>query len=564
MADFDETFDWVVVGSGAGSVSSALLMKHAGKSVVILEKSPYFGGTTAKSGGVMWIPNNRFMDPDEDNEEAAITYLDSVVKDSPQFPGTSPEKRRTYVREAPKMLDFVVGQGVALERGSHYWPDYYDELPGGNKTSRTVTALPFNKKELPGDWAGKLRKGMLEMPVRLDDGLQISNMSRSWAARGVFAKTAAKVVMGKLLGQHWVSAGAALQGRMLKAILEKNAADIRLNSPVKEIILDGDKAVGVVAEKDGKPWRVGANIGVLVNAGGFGMNAEMRAKYIPKSSNDWSNAIESSTGDMHRELERIGGTLAQMDQMVGFPGTHGPGFDTAYMKPGTQNVCAKPHAIQVDQSGERYMNEASSYEHICQVMMERDAVVPAIPSWAIMDSQFMIKYPLANKMGSRIPKGWRESGWLKEANTIEELAEKIGVPPANLRKTVDRWNGFVDAGLDTDFQRGCDREYQGYLGDHLVPRGPGRTMGKIEKGPFYAVDVVPGDVDTYGGVLTDCEARVLKADGTPFGNLYACGITTASPMGDVYPGAGASIGPSMTFGWIAARHAAGLGNQDLS
>ncbi len=564
MADFDETFDWVVVGSGAGSVSSALLMKHAGKSVVILEKSPYFGGTTAKSGGVMWIPNNRFMDPGEDNEEAAITYLDSVVKDSPQFPGTSPEKRRTYVREAPKMLDFVVGQGVALERGSHYWPDYYDELPGGNKTSRTVTALPFNKKELPGDWAGKLRKGMLEMPVRLDDGLQISNMSRSWAARGVFAKTAAKVVMGKLLGQHWVSAGAALQGRMLKAILEKNAADIRLNSTVKEIILDGDKAVGVVTEKDGKPWRVGANIGVLVNAGGFGMNAEMRAKYIPKSSNDWSNAIESSTGDMHRELERIGGTLAQMDQMVGFPGTHGPGFDTAYMKPGTQNVCAKPHAIQVDQSGERYMNEASSYEHICQVMMERDAVVPAIPSWAIMDSQFMIKYPLANKMGSRIPKGWRESGWLKEANTIEELAEKIGVPPANLRKTVDRWNGFVDAGLDTDFQRGCDREYQGYLGDHLVPRGPGRTMGKIEKGPFYAVDVVPGDVDTYGGVLTDCEARVLKADGTPFGNLYACGITTASPMGDVYPGAGASIGPSMTFGWIAARHAAGLGNQDLS
>ena len=187
MADFDETFDWVVVGSGAGSVSSALLMKRAGKSVVILEKSPWFGGTTAKSGGVMWIPNNCFMDPGEDNEEAAITYLDAVVKDSPEFPGTSPEKRRTFVREAPKMLDFVVGQGVALERGSRFWPDYYDELPGGNKTSRTVTAVPFNKNELPGDWPGKLRKGMLEMPVRLDDGLQISNVSRSWAARGVFA-----------------------------------------------------------------------------------------------------------------------------------------------------------------------------------------------------------------------------------------------------------------------------------------------------------------------------------------------------------------------------------------
>lgn len=564
MAEFDETFDWVVVGSGAGSVSSALLMKHAGKSVVILEKAPFFGGTTAKSGGIMWVPNNRFMDPGEDSEEKAITYLDAVVKDSPEFPGTSPERRRTYVREAPRMIDFVVGQGVALERASPFWPDYYDEKPGGVKTSRTVSAKPFNKNELPGDWPKKLRKGMLEMPVKIDDALQIPNMTRSWAARGIFAKTAARIVKGKLLGQHWVSAGAALQGRMLQAILKKDAADIRLNSPVNEIILDGDKAVGVVTEKDGKPWRIGANIGVLLNAGGFGMNAEMRAKYMPKTSTDWSNAIESNTGDMHREVERIGGTLAQMDQMVGFPGTRAPGFSSDYMKPGTQNVCAKPHAIQVDQSGERYMNEASSYEQICQDMIERDAVVPAIPSWAIMDSQFMIKYPLANKMGSRIPKGWRESGWLKEGNTLEELAEKIGIPPENLKKTVDRWNGFVDAGLDGDFQRGCDRAYQRYLGDTLVPPGPGATLGRIEKPPFYAVDVVPGDVDTYGGVVTDCEARVLKKDGKPFEHLYACGITTASPMGDVYPGAGASIGPSMTFGWIAARHAAGLGNQDLS
>jgi 3-oxosteroid 1-dehydrogenase len=564
MAEFDETFDWVVVGSGAGSVSSALLMKHAGKSVVILEKSDKFGGTTAKSGGVMWIPNNRFMDPGEDSEEQAITYLDSVVKDSPEFPGTSPEKRRTFVREGPRMLDFVVGQGVALERCSRFWPDYYDEHPGGMKTSRTVSAVPFNKNELPGDWAGKLRLGMLEMPVRLDDGMQIANMNRSWVARGVFAKTAARVVMGKLTGKHWVSAGAALQGRMLKAILEKNAADIRLNSPVKEIILDGDKAVGVVTEKDGKPWRVGANIGVLLNAGGFGQNAEMRAKYMPKTRTEWSNAIESSTGDMHREVERIGGTLAHMEQFVGHPSSRSPGFESAYLKTGMQGVGAKPHAIVVDQSGVRFMNEASSYEQICQDILERDETVPALPSWAIMDSQFMIKYPLANKMGSRIPKGWRESGWLKEGKTLEELAEKIGVPADNLRKTVDRWNGFVDAGLDWDYQRGNDRAYSGYLGDTLVPPGPERTLGKIEKGPYYAVEVITGDVDTYGGVLTDCEARVLKADGTPFQNLYACGITSASPMGDVYPGAGASIGPSMTFGWIAARHAAGLGNQDLT
>ncbi|MCB2049204.1 MAG: FAD-dependent oxidoreductase [Novosphingobium sp.] len=564
MAEFDETFDWVVVGSGAGSVSSALLMKHAGKSVVILEKAPVFGGSTAKSGGVMWIPNNRFMEPGEDSEDKAIAYLDAVVQDSPEFPGTSPEKRRTFVREAPKMLDFVVGQGVDLERCSKFWPDYYDELPGGVKTSRTVSAKPFNKNELPGGWGKKIRKGMLEMPVKLDDGMQFANLNRSWAVRGLFAKTAAKVVMGKALGQQWVSAGAALQGRMLKALLEKDAADVRLDSPVNEIIMDGDKAVGVVTVKNGKPWRIGANIGILLNAGGFGHNPEMRKQFLPKSDIAWTNSIESSTGDMHLEVERIGGKLAQMTQMVGHPTSRSPGFDDMYMKTGMQNVGAKPHAILVDQSGMRYMNEASSYEHICQTMMERDDVVPAIPSWIVMDSQFMIKFPMAEKMGSRIPKKWRETGWLKEGRTLEELAGKIGVPADALKATVDRFNGFVDAGLDADFQRGNDRAYSGYLGDTLAEPGPGRTLGKIEKGPFYAVECIPGDVDTYGGVLIDNDARVLKADGSPFGNLYACGITTASIMGDVYPGAGASIGPSMTFGWIAAKHAAGLGNQDLS
>ncbi|MBV1917429.1 MAG: FAD-dependent oxidoreductase [Sphingomonadaceae bacterium] len=564
MADFDETFDWVVVGSGAGSMSSALLMAKAGKSVVILEKADTFGGTTAKSGGIMWIPNNSFMDAGEDSTERSIEYLNAVVKDGPDFPGTSPERRSTYVVEATKMVDFVCAQGVALERGSSFWPDYYDELPGSVKTSRTVAARPFNKKELPGGWAKKLRQGFLELPITTDDGLKIPNMSRDWAARRIFAKTALKFVLGKVLGQHWVSAGAALQGRMLKAVLEKDAADIRLESPVNEVIIDGGKAVGVVTEKDGKPWRIGADVGILMNAGGFGSSQPMRDKYMPKTKVAWSNAIESNTGDMHRELERVGGVLAQMDQMVGLPGTRSPGWDEAYMKPGTQNVGAKPHAIQIDQSGERYMNEASSYEQICQDMIERDAIVPAVPSWIIMDSQYMKKFPLATKMGSRIPKAWRESGWLKEAGTIEGLAEVIKIKPEKLRATVDRWNGFVDKGLDEDFQRGNDRVYSGWLGDTLLPEGPSRTLGKIESGPFYAIDVIPGDVGTYGGVVTDCEARVLQADGTPFENLYACGVTTASPMGDVYPGAGASIGPSMTFGWIAAKHAAGLSNQDLT
>ncbi len=563
MAEFDETFDWVVVGSGAGSMSSALLMKKAGKSVVILEKAEWVGGTTCKSGGVMWIPNNRFMDPGEDSLEKAVEYLNNVVPDGPDSPGTSPERRMTYAVEAPKMLDFIVSEGVALERGSNFWPDYYDELPGSVKTSRTVTALPFNKNELPGKWPRKLRQGFLEVPVKLDDGMYFPFMRHSWDIKKKFAKVAFKFVFGKLTGKHWVTAGAALQGRMLKAVLAKDAADIRVKSPASEIIMEEGKAVGVVTVKDGKPWRIGANLGVLINAGGFSQNQEMRDKYMPKTRAKWSTGIESNTGDMHQAMEKIGGAMGHMDEMVGFQFTPAPGWETDYVKPGTQNVTARPHAIQVDQSGVRYMNEGGSYELFCESMIKRDAEVPAIPSWAIMDTQFMEKYPLA---GKTVTKGnlkrWVESGWLKQADTIEDLARLINVDPATLNATVDRWNGFVDDGKDEDFLRG-ERAYDNWLGDPFHTDGPNRSMGRIIKAPFYAMEILPGDVGTWGGVVTDVNARVLKEDGSVIEGLYACGISTASAMGRVYPGAGASVGPSMTFGWIAAKHAAGLSNQAL-
>lgn len=558
---FDETFDWVVVGSGAGSMASALLMKQAGKSVVILEKAQWVGGTTAKSGGVMWIPNNRFMDPGEDSLDQACRYLDAVVPDGPDSPGTSPARRRTYAVEAPKMLDFIVGQGVRMERGSTFWPDYYDELPGGVKTSRTVTALPFDTNELGKEWAPRLRQGFLEVPVRLDDGMKLPFMKHSWAIKRLFLKVALKVVAGKLTGKHWVTAGAALQGRMLKAVLDKQAADIRVDSPVEQVIMAGNRAVGVVTVRDGRPWRVGARLGILMNAGGFSMNQAMRDQYMPGTQAKWSNGIETDTGDMHRELAAKGARLAQMDQMVGFQMSEAPGWDTDYVKPGTQSTTGKPHAIQVDQTGVRYMNEGGSYEEFCEAMLVRDRTVPAIPSWAIMDQQYMDDYAVAGRGNAKKNmEQWVASGWMRRADSVEALAALIEVPADALVGTVIRWNGFVRSGRDGDFSRG-ERAYDNWLGDPFFKDGPNQCMGTIEKGPFYAIPVVPGDVGTYGGVVCDCDSRVLREDGTAIPGLYACGVTTASPMGGVYPGAGASIGPSMTFGWIAAKHAAGLGNQ---
>ena len=287
-------------------------------------------------------------------------------------------------------------------------------------------------------------------------------------------------------------------------------------------------------------------------------NQAMRDKYIPGTRSEWSVTPEGDTGEMHQELERIGGVLAQMDEMVGFPGTLTPGWEKEYVFSGVQAVTAKPHAILVDQKGIRFMNEACSYEHYCEMMLKREG---ANPSWAIMDAAFMEEYSLGGSVGiKKKPQSWFDTGYLKVADSIEELATKIGADPATLKATIDHWNAMMDKGEDADFQRGV-RYYDRYLGD---PFGkPSATLGDIRTGPFYAVGVIPGDVSTYGGVVTDANSRVTRADGSVIEGLYATGVSTASPMGRVYPGAGASVGPSMCFGWIAAKHAAGLGNQAL-
>jgi 3-oxosteroid 1-dehydrogenase len=551
MSDFDETYDWVVVGSGAGSMASALVMRKAGKSVLILEKTPFIGGTTAKSGGVIWVPNNRFMHEAgvKDSAEAGITYLDAAAED---VPGTSHEKRLAYVNESVRMIDFLVDQGVALERASEFWPDYYDDLPGGCKTTRCVTAKAFNTNEL-GPWRKKLRKGFMEMPVRLEDGMK-TGVARSDPS---VAKLKKQIIWGviksKLLFKREVAAGMALQGRMLKASLAAGV-ELRTDTPVTELVVEGGKVTGVVTPNG----RIGARLGVLVNAGGYAHNQDMRDKYMPGTRSEWSQTPEGDTGDMHGEMERIGGVLAQMDQMVGYQSTLAPGWEGMYVTPPGQSLTAKPHCILVDQSGVRYMNEGGSYELYCQTMLERNKTVPAIPSWAIMDRSYVELYQIANTyIDKKVPQAWLDSGYLHQADSIEGLAASIKANPATLQASVARWNASCAAGKDDEFGRG-NRAYDQFLGDPYQKPNP--ALGAIAKGPYYAVPVVPGDVSTYGGAVTDLYGRVTKADGAVIEGLYACGVSTASVMGGVYPGAGCSIGPSLTFGYIAAKHAAGVGN----
>ena len=557
MAEFDETFDFVVVGSGGGSMCAGLVLRAAGKSVAVLEKTELLGGSTARAGGVMWIPNNRFMKRDgvEDNFEKAAAYLDSVVGDHDDTPGATRERRHSYLREAPEMLEFLIGKGILFNRAP-YWPDYYTNAPGASEAGRTVLADLFDINEL-GEWKDRLRPNKFTLPAPIVQAMSLPLIRVSWKARFEALKVVWRVITAKLTGKHWVTAGAALQSRMLQAAV-REGVELRSSVSVREVIVENGRCLGVVTERDGKPWRIGAKLGVLLNAGGFAHNQAMRDEYIPHTRSEWSHAAPGDTGDMHREMMRIGAWMAQMEEFVGNQMALPP---TDPDPAGMQGQLAKPHAFLVDQSGVRYMNEGGSYMLFCQGQLERHKTVPAVPSWMIFDSQFMRRYMLCETMpGSKKPPIWFEQGFLKQADTLEGLAKACGLPAGALIATTEKFNGFARAGKDEEFGRGMSA-YDRFLGDYT--HQPNDTLGTVEQGPFFAVAIVPGDVGTYGGVVTDANARVMKPDGSVIDGLYATGTTTAGVMGRAYPGAGCSIGPSFTWGFVAAKHAAGLGNSGV-
>lgn len=547
----NETVDFVVVGSGGGSMCAALVMRRAGNSVLVLEKTDLVGGTTAMSGGVMWIPNNPFMQTAgvEDSRERATAYLDAILGDRDDTPGASRVRRHAYADEAPAMIDFLVREGIRLRRLPS-WPDYYD-APGESIPGRTVVSELFDLNQL-GEWKSRLRPGFLAVPANLDEAMQLPYMKRSWPAKKTLARVIGRALVSRLSGKHLATAGQALQAQMLHAAL-RAGADIRVNAGVRQLLVENGRVTGVVIDRNGTDWRIGARLGVLVNAGGFSRNQRMLDRYIPGTQTDWTTTAPGDTGEMIEEAARIGAALAQMDARVGNPMALPPAEPRKPVV--VQGDLAKPHAIVVDQTGARYMRESASYMQIGQAMLARNAVAPAVPSWLVVDSQYIGKYMLAGSMpGAKKPRAWTETGFLRSGDTIEALAAACGIDAVRLRDTIERFNNFARRGRDEDFQRG-DHVYSRWLGDTLEDASP--TLGTLEKGPFYAVQVYPGDVSTFGGIVTDQYARALREDGTVIPGLYATGTSTASVMGYIAPGAGGSIGPAFTWGYIAAKHAAG-------
>ena len=563
----NETFDFVIVGSGGGSMCAALVLRKAGKSVLILEKSDLVGGTTAVSGGVMWIPNNRFMKSEgiADSREQAITYLDNVIGDHADMPGANRERRIAYVDEAPKMLDFLVEQGIKLRRIPS-WPDYY-KAPGESIPGRTVVSELFNLNQL-GEWKNKLRPGFLPLPINLDEAFQMPLMKRTSSAKKVLFKVIGRAIADKFTGKKRTTAGQALQGQMLLAAT-KAGADIRTNAKVKQLVVEkteneNNRVTGVVVETNGTETRIAARLGVLINAGGFSRNQRMLDQYIPGIKTEWSSVIPEDTGDLIEEGQRIGGAIAQMEHRIGgqvaMVPTSANKTTAAAKKPAVmQNDTSKPHSIVVDQNGVRYINEAgSSIEFVRRMLAHQKMSGTTVPSWMIFDSQYLNTFMLAGSMpGPKKPQAWFDEKFLHKGETLEELATSCGINATNLKASVERFNNFARNGRDDDFHRG-ESAYEQWLGDPL--RDTNKSLGEIEQGPFYAVQLFPGDVSTYGGLVTDVNARVLRADGSVIEGLYATGTSTASVMGPGELGAGGSIGPAFTFGYVAAKHALTSGN----
>jgi len=548
--DWNETKDFVAIGSGGGSMSSSLYLRSIGKETLVLEKTDMFGGSTAMSGGVMWIPYNSLMRRAgvQDSYENAQAYLQATVGDV--GPASSPERRRAYLTTGPKMLEFLMAQGIRFVYPDG-WSDYYDDRPGGVARSRSVVPAPFDMNEL-GPWKDLVRRSpYTKLPIQAMEGVKLLNAKRSLSGAITAVRVAARTAKARLLNQDLKVSGTSLQGQMLKAVL-KAGGEVRLNSPCRELVQEDGRVVGVVTEKDGQPWRIRAREGVLINAGGFARNAEMRKKYQPQpSSTKWTNSNPGDTGEMINMAVALGAKIDLMDATIWTPGTYVEGQPRAYH---ANWIMSKPHLIAVDRHGRRFANEVESYMEFGQAMYR----VGAVPAFLVFDQRHRGAYPWGQfdhfAPPGITPRSWFENGYMKRADSLAELARLCGIDPNGLEATVARFNEGARAGKDPDFRRG-ERAYDLVWGDST--HKPSAVLGTIEKPPFYGVELVPGDVGTFGGVLTDEHARVLKEDGVPIPGLYATGNSTASVMGRCYPGSGASVGASCIFGYRAARHASG-------
>ncbi len=544
MNHWDEQVDLLVAGTGAAALSAAIAGKEAGLSVLVVESEDRWGGTTSMSGGGLWMPNHPDMAKlgKTDSEANARLYMDTVIGEV--GPASSPERRSAFLETVPEVYRVWKKLGLDWALSKDY-PDYYPDKPGGMAGGRAIETQPFNAKRLKG-WYDKsiTVKNLPPLPVKTDD---VWLIARAWSTPSGFVRGARLVFRtlgGLITGKRLFGLGGAYAGHLMR-IVKDQGTEVRLASPVTKLIKDGDAVVGAEVTGPDGAYTVRALKGVVLGTGGFARNKEWRLKY--HGIEGYTSAPAGDTGTGIQLGIDAGADVALMDDAWWGASVPMPDGSAGFL------VAERslPYSMIVDQEGRRFTNESASYIDVGHDILEHHKTTPTIPCWMIMDRRHRRRY-LFNAFLTGA-KAFKEAGILVEAKTLPELAKAIGADPAVLAETVTRFNGFCATGVDEDFGRGRTA-YDNYYGDPSVKPNP--NLGPIEKGPFQAVQVVPGDLGTKGGLLTDEHARVLDTSGAAIPGLYAAGNTTASVMGHTYPGAGSTIAPATVFGFLAARHAA--------
>lgn len=554
-------YDVVVVGSGGGAMLAACRAADQGLSVLVVEKCEVYGGTTAISGGGIWIPCNHVAAAAgaQDSFDEALTYVRACVGEAMSEP-----RVRAYLDHGPRMVRYLHEKTRVRFAPLPEYADYFQHLPGAKPGYRSLEPAPFDARRNGAEFfrqrpplPATLVAGRMSMTQT--EARQMLGKHRGWVG------LALRTVLRYWTDVRWrlrsrsdrrLTLGASLVAA-LRLSLKERGIPLWLNTPLRDLAVDGGRISGVMVERDGAMVRIGARRGVILAAGGFEWNQAMRDQYLPQPSRtEWSvTPPHANTGDAIRAGQSVGGGLDLMQYQWGVPALQVPG------QPHTHPVFIErslPGCVVVDARGRRFLNENLAYTEFVQTMYRKQAEgAGAIPAWLVFDARFRRNYPCGPLLpgsimpDARLPEAVRQI--LYRADTVEALAAQIGVDPAGLAETVARMNAAAANGVDTEFGKG-DNAFDTYYGDINVKPNP--CLAPLDRAPFYALRLIPGDIGTKGGLVTDEHARVLDDSGAAIDGLYAIGNCSAAVMGTSYPGAGATIGPAMTFGMLAADHIA--------
>jgi 3-oxosteroid 1-dehydrogenase len=550
--NWDKSVDLLIAGSGGGGMVAALAAVDSGIEPLVVEKLALVGGATGMSGGMVWLPNNPLMRAAgiPDSHEDGLAYFDDVVGDIGE--ASCIARREMFLTAGSEMIDFLVGKGVRLVRCPGY-TDYYPNHKGGNVAGRSVEGVPYDAAAL-GDWSDKVQtmdknwnRGFV---VKTNELRSVGYFNRSPQAFAIAMRVFLRTWAARLRRRTMLTNGASIIGQILRVLMDlRGEPPVWTNAAVDDLVVEDGRVVGARVTHNGTSLNIRARKGVLLAAGGFSRNADMRRQYSGDQPNEakWSLSNTGDTGEVLQTAMRLGAKTDLLDEAWWLPSVFVADPRARALGQGRQ----RPGAIYVDGTGRRFCNESNSYVEVGKAMYANKAV----PCWQICDESYITRYvsganPLQKR---RLPEEVIESGAVVRGHTIADLARQIDVPPDALEETVKRFNEFAAKGQDPDFGRG-QSAYNDCLGD--PGHKPNAALGPLDRAPYYATRVFPADVGTCGGLITNEHAQVLNENDEVIDGLYATGNITATVMGRTYLGAGGSIANTMVFGYVAARHAA--------